>query len=77
MENYSEQDFRNWGENQGFMWDEGAELDALVHFHHEGLNIVNPYSHTQGDPAEIFGSEKMDAWQNESAAMFDEFAADQ
>jgi len=70
------QDFKEFGEDQGFKWDEGFSLDALVSFNHEGSVIVNPYSYTQGDPAELFGTTAMDAWKQEAASLMNEWAAD-
>ena len=74
---YTRQDFMDWGEFQGQRWDDGEPLECLVHFTHDGKVIVNPYSYTQGDPADIFGTKNMDAWIAESAELFDDFAADQ
>ena len=56
---YAEKDYRGYGEDQGFRWDEGFSLDALVYFEHEGMIIVNPYSHTERDPTEFFGKDKI------------------
>jgi len=63
----TEQDYRDYAEHLGFMWDEGAELDQLVHFEHDGKIIVSPYSYVQAgqNPAEVFGESKMDQWKLE------------
>lgn len=74
---YAEKDYRDYGEDQGFRWDEGFSLEALVYFEHEGVTIVNPYSYTKGDPADLFGKEKMTAWKAECRELWAEFAADQ
>ncbi len=72
----TEEDFREFGDDQGFKYDEGFTLDCLVTYEHEGRIIVNPYSHTQGDPAEMFGAEKMDEWRREAAELMIEWRAD-
>jgi hypothetical protein len=78
MDNATEQDFRDYGEDQGFRWDEGFPLDSLVSFEHDGKIIVNPYSYIAGNrnPVELFGTEKMAAWKAECLELFAEFSAD-
>lgn len=76
MATFTEQDFKDFGADQGFKYDEGFGLDCLVTFDHSGRPIVNPYSYTLGDPSGIFGAEKMDAWKLEASALMAEWLAD-
>jgi len=76
MATYTESDFRDFGDDQGFRFDEGFTLDCLVSFQHEGSDIVNPYSYTLKDPASIFGEDKMDEWKREAAALMIEWEKD-
>ena len=76
MKAFTDSDYRDFGDDQGHKWDEGFDLDCLVSFQHEGRDIVNPYSYTTGDPAALFGAEKMSAWKAEAAALMAEWEAD-
>ena len=73
----SDNEFKQFGEYQGQRWDEGESLDCLVVFQHDGKDIVSPYSYTLGDPAELFGTEKMDAWKRECVELWAEWTIDQ
>lgn len=74
----TESDYRSYGEDQGFRWDEGATIDSLVTFEHDGNIIVNPYSYCAGnvDPASIFGAANMEKWKSECRAEWAEYAKD-
>lgn len=74
---YTEKHYRDYGDDQACRLKEGFTLDSLVHFEHEGVTIINPYCHTTGDPVDLFGKEKMDAWKAECRELWLEFAADQ
>ena len=73
---HTEQDFKDFAEDQGFKWDDGFGLDCLVHFNHDGKTIVSPWSYTLGNPVDIFGVELMSAWKKEAASLMSEWAAD-
>ena len=73
---FTESDFKGFGDDQGFKWDEGFTIDCLVTFQHNGDTIVNPYSYTQRDPAEMFGVDKMNAWKAEAADLMREWMKD-
>jgi hypothetical protein len=76
MSNYTEQDFKDFSEDQGIKCGEGYGYDALVTFVHEEEVIVDPYAYTDGDPVILFGATAMAAWKAEAAALMTEWAAD-